>query len=106
MTRFEQIRSLYAELRRATGDRHSPRVLLACAESLAELFTGAVDAPEFSLHAGGVSFDRWGVDRVFADGGWRLLARDCDPDIDPYEDALDAIDVRRIIAGFEQEAYA
>jgi hypothetical protein len=106
MIRSEQIRSLYAELRRSTGDRHTPRVLLACAESLVELFGGSTEAPAFELRAGGVSFDRWGIDRVIADGGWRVLARECDPDIDPCEDALDSIDVRRIIAGFEQEAYA
>jgi hypothetical protein len=106
MIRSEQIRSLYAELRRSTGDRHTPRVLLACAESLVELFAGSTEGPAFDLRAGGVGFDRWGIDRALADGGWRVLARECDFDIDPSEDALDVIDVRRIIAGFEQEVYA
>ena len=77
MNRSAQIREVYAELRRALGTRISELEALENAAAIVNLFVlGEEDEPRFGLRIGGTPFDQWGVDTVFADGGWRLLGRE------------------------------
>jgi hypothetical protein len=106
MTRSRQIFSIYAVLRRTLGDTFSPRLIMACAVSVVDLFLGSNEDPEFELRTGGVSFCRWALDRALADGGWRVLALEGYGEGEPGEDEMDRVDVKRIISQIEMEAYA
>jgi len=106
MRESQQIAAVYLELRRALPGDLSPRLLMACAASLTELFSGAIDEPAFELRSGFTPFGQWSLDSAFADGGWRVLAHERHTDLFPDEDELDAVDVRKVISRMEMEAYA
>lgn len=77
MNRSAQIREVYAELRRALGRGINELEALEHSAAIVNLFVlGDDDEPEFSLRTGGIPFDQWALDTVFADGGWRVLGRE------------------------------
>lgn len=77
MNRSSQIREIYAELRRALGGRINELEALEYAAAIVNLFVlEDEDEARFDLRVGGIPFDQWGIDTVFADGGWRLLERE------------------------------
>ena len=73
MSRPQQIRAVFQELRQALGDQFSAGDLLKRAASLVDLFTVKDDASRFELRTGGVPFDEWNLNAAMADGGWRIL---------------------------------
>lgn len=74
MNRSKRIRAVYQELRTATGGKVPSGELLGYADQLVGIFFNE-DVPTFSLRTGGQRFDSWSLDRVMADGGWRVLDR-------------------------------
>lgn len=76
MRQSEKVRAVYAELRRAVGPRAPAAEVLACAASLVELFAVDEGMPAYEIREGREPFDCLPVDRVLADGGWRMLARE------------------------------
>lgn len=106
MNRSRQVREIFLELRASLGDQVSASELLASAASLVALFDKEADEPKFGLRTGGVPFSQWAVDRGMADGGWRVLATEWHNDVDPNEDEMDRIDVRRMLSTMDMEAFA
>lgn len=96
MNRSQRVVEVYRELRQelawaSSGD------LLACAASLVELWARE-DEPHFDTHVGPAPYEEWAVDAAFADGGWRVLARETAPcDYEPEdEDCRFARTVRQL----------
>ena len=106
MNRPQQIRSVFSELRAVLGDDVSSRELLEAAYSLVELVEDEESGPGFSLRIGGQPFAHWSLDRVFADGGWKLLAGEYRGGTSPDDDLADLVDVKKVFSQFESEAYA
>ena len=106
MTESQQIAAVYLELRRSLQGDVSPRLVMACAASLTELFSGAIDDPAFELRSGFTPFGQWSLDSAFADGGWRVLAHERHTDRSPDEDELDAVDFRKVMSRMETEDFA
>jgi len=105
MYRNNRILALYAELREVTGEEHTPRLLMACAESLEELVNGSPDAPEFSLRQGGLSMEARGLDRMLEEGSWALAGSGYWEDDDPTADCADTINTRSMFASIESGAF-
>jgi hypothetical protein len=105
MQRNRRILAVYAELREFTGEEYTPRLLMACAESLEELVNGSAEAPEYSLRQGGLSLEARGVDRVFKEGGWALAGSGYWEDDDPTADCADTINLRSMFSSIECEAF-
>lgn len=76
MRQSEKVRAVYVELRGAVGPRASAAEVLAIAASLVELFSVDEGMPSYDLREGRQPFDMLPVDRVMADGGWRMLSRE------------------------------
>ena len=72
MTRPEQVRAIFHELRRTVGGNASAREILVCADSLVALFSQD-DEPHFDTRVGSLPFENWAMDVAMADGGWRIL---------------------------------
>lgn len=106
MSRPQQVRRIFAELRTAFGSNVPSRDLLEAAGALVELYGKDPNEPHFELRIGGTPFHRWAVDRAFADGGWRVLAIESHGDTPPDEDELDFVDVKKLFSQFESGAYA
>jgi len=105
MYRNNRILALYAELREATGEEYSPRLLMACAESLEELLNGSPETPEYSLRQGGLSLEARGLDCVLEEGGWALAGSGYWEDDDPTADCADTINTRSMFASIESGAF-
>jgi len=105
MYRSNRILALYAELREVTGEEYTPRLLMACAESLEELVNGSPEAPEYSLRKGGLSLEARGVDRVLEEGSWALAGSGYWEDDDPTADCADTISTRSMFASIESGAF-
>lgn len=101
MNRSKRVLALYAELSEEVGEEFTPRVLMACAESLDELVNGAANAPEYSLRQGGLSLAARGVDRVLTEASWALAANGPWED-DPSADRADAFNSRSMFASIER----
>ena len=101
MYRSKRILALYAELSDGVGDEFTPRVLMACAESLDELVNGAAEAPKYSLRQGGLSLEARGVDHVLNEASWALAANGPWED-DPSADGADTINTRSMFASIER----
>jgi hypothetical protein len=106
MNRSRQVREIYEELRASVGIKVSPAELLAAAASLVALFDRGAEEPGFELRRGGLPFAQWAVDRMFADGGWRVLAMERHEGIEPDEDEMDRVDARRVLSEIEMGAMA
>jgi len=65
---------VYQELRRASKGSVASGDLLDYASQLVDSFFEE-EKPRFDFRLGGQQFDAWGLDAVFADGGWRVLNR-------------------------------
>jgi hypothetical protein len=76
MSRPQQIREVFSELRAALGQRIAPGEALECAAMLVDLFAEDDDGMHFSLRTGGVPFEMRALDVAFADGGWRVLCQE------------------------------
>lgn len=75
MRRADAVRKVYRELRHSLGETFSASETLELAHALVETSDDTHDEPRFSLRTGKVPFDELGLDKVFEDGGWRVLAR-------------------------------
>jgi len=75
MNRPSIVREIYAELRHVADPDLTAGELLRAAASIADAYESATAEhdPGLTYHTGGVSFDRWPLDRAMADGGWRIL---------------------------------
>ena len=104
MYRNNRILALYAQLRESAGDEFTPRVLMACAESLEDLVNGSADAPEYTLRQGGLSLEARGVDCVFEERCWALAGNGHWEYDDPTADCADNIDTRSVFASIERGA--
>ena len=105
MYRNNRILALYTELREVTGEEHTPRLLMACAESLEELVNGSPEAPEYSLRQGGLSLEARGLDRMLEEGSWTLAGSGYWEDDDPTADCADTINTRSMFASIESGAF-
>lgn len=105
MYRNHRILALYAEFREVTGEEYTPRLLMACAESLEELFNGSTDGPEYDLRQGGVSLEARGSDFVMKEGGWALAGTGYWEEDDPTADCADTINIRSMFASIESGAF-
>ena len=105
MYRNNRILALYAELREVTGEEYTPRLLMACAESLEELVNGSPEAPEYSLRQGGLSLEARGLDRMLEEGSWALAGSGYWEDGDPTADCADTINTRSMFASIESGAF-
>lgn len=105
MHRTNRIFALYAELSEVTGDEYTPRLLMACAESLEELFNGSTDGPEYDLRQGGVSLEARGSDYVMEKGGWALAGSGYWEDDDPTADWADTINMRSMFTSMESGVF-
>lgn len=82
MNQPKKIRSVYNELRIATDDSTSSLELLDCAGLLVDLFSESNEGPRCEIRTGGVPFDEWSLDKVFADGGWRVMGREYEKELE------------------------
>jgi hypothetical protein len=105
MRRNKRVLTLYAELSDYLGEEFTPRVLMACAESLEELVNGSSDAPEYSLRQGGLSLEARGLDCVLGAEGWALNGSGFWEDDDPTADCADTINTRSMFASIERGAF-
>ena len=105
MYRNNRILALYAELREVTGEEYTPRLLMACAESLEEMMNGSPEAPEYSLRQGGLSQEARGLDRVLEEGSWALAGSGYWEEDDPTADCADTINIRSMFASIESGAF-
>jgi hypothetical protein len=105
MYRNNRILALYAELREVTGEEYTPRLLMACAESLEEMMNGSPEAPEYSLRQGGLSLEARGLDRVLEEGSWALAGSGYWEEDDPTADCADTINIRSMFASIESGAF-
>lgn len=101
MNHSKRVLALYAELTEGLGEEFTPRVLMACAESLDELVNGAANEPMYSLRQGGWSLEARGTDSVLREASWALAANDPWED-DPSSDAADTINSRSMFASIER----
>ncbi len=105
MYRNKRILALYAELRETTGEEYTPRLLMACAESLDELMNGSPKGSEYSLREGGLSLEARGMDCVLEEGSWALAGSGYWEDDDPTADCADTINTRSMFASIESGAF-
>ena len=75
MNRPRKIRLIYSELRRALGHEFASHQVLRSAARLVEIFEDGAAAPSGHRDQR-PKFDELPLDKVFADGGWRILARE------------------------------
>jgi hypothetical protein len=87
MNRPQRVRAVYQELRRASNGSVASGDLLDYASQLVDSFFEE-EKPRFDLRLGGRPFDGWGLDTVFADGGWRVLDRHPIRTFDGEEEAV------------------
>jgi len=104
MYRSNRIIALYAELHESMGEEFTPRVLMACAESLEELVNGSPDGPEYSLREGGLSLEARGLDRMLEERSWALAGTGYWENDDPTADCADTIDTQSMFASIERGA--
>lgn len=105
MHRNNRIFALFTELSEVAGDEYTPRLLMACAESLEELFNGSVEGPEYDLRKGGVSLEDRGSDFVMKKGCWSLAGNGYWEDDDPTADWADTINMKSMFTSIESEAF-
>ncbi len=105
MYRNNRILALYAELREVTGEEYTPRLLMACAESLEELVNGSPEAPEYSLRQGGLSLEARGLDRMLEEGSWALAGSGYWEDDDPTAACAETLKTRSMFASIESGAF-
>lgn len=105
MHRNKRILALYAELSEEVGKEFTPRLLMACAESLDELVNGTPAAPEYSHRQGGLSLEARGLDRMLEEGSWALAGSGYWEDDDPTADCADTINTRSMFASIESGAF-
>ena len=101
MNHSKRVLALYAELSEGVGEEFTPRVLMACAESLDELVNGAANEPVYSLRQGGRCLALRGVDSVLNEITWALAANSSWED-DPSADVADTINSRSMFASIER----
>jgi hypothetical protein len=73
MNRPQKVHQVFAELRRALGNEIPAIELLQFAARLVDDTRKATGGGEKNIAA--TSFDELPLDEVFADGGWRMMAR-------------------------------
>ena len=105
INRNKRILAMYAELREVTGESYTPRLLMACAESLDELVNGSPEAPEYSLRQGGMSLEARGLDYALEEGSWELAGSGFWEDDDPTADCADIINTRSMFASIERGVF-
>jgi hypothetical protein len=69
MNQLAKVKAIYRELRQSVG-------VMACAASMAELFSVDEEESLFDTRLGCQPFDMMAVDVALADGGWRKLSRE------------------------------
>jgi hypothetical protein len=105
MNRPQRVRAVYQELRRASNGSVASGDLLDYASQLVDCFFQE-EKPSFDLRLGGLPFDGWRIDVVFADGGWRVLARHSIRTFDGDEEAVNDPLPRRELEALGLEMYA
>lgn len=105
MNRIKRVLALYAEIREVVGEEYSPRLVMACAESLEELANGSPAPAEYSLNQGGFSIEARGLDCVLEEANWLLAGSGYWEDDDPTADCADTINTRSIFASIESGAF-
>ncbi len=105
MHRNKRVLALYAELSEGVGEEFTPRVLMACAESLEELVNGSPEAPKYSQRQGGLAREARGLDRMLEEGNWALAGSGYWEDDDPTADYADTINTRLMLASIESGVF-
>jgi hypothetical protein len=81
-----KIRQVFVELRYALGTEIPAIELLQLATRLVDATRTPVIGDDDKIVELRASNDQLPLDEAFADGGWRIMARDCAYDIDHFED--------------------
>ena len=76
MNRPHRVRKVYDELRRSLGNRFPSHEILRTAARLVDLFGGREGHSGVRHGAPRPTFEELPLDKAFADGGWRILARE------------------------------
>jgi hypothetical protein len=105
MNRPQRVRAVYQELRHASHGSVASGDLLDYAAQLVDSFFKE-ETPRFDLRLGGRPLDVWGLDAVFADGGWRVLDRYPIHTFDSAEEAVNDPLPRRELESLGLEMYA
>jgi hypothetical protein len=83
-----KIRQVFAELRYALGNEIPATELLGLAAKLIDATREPSVRDNDGLVSARSSIDELPLDKAFADGGWRIMARDRVSDSDHFEDDL------------------
>lgn len=76
MTRPQEIRKIYFELRAEIGEDVSSQELLRLADALLKLREGRELGIGLRVADQRRTFDELGIDEAFSDGGWRVMNRE------------------------------
>lgn len=93
--RPQQIRDVFAELRRAVGDIAPAGELLRAASELVGLFhADEFEEASCSMHLGGLPFECWSVDRVMGHATWRVVGFESDLFDEVRNEERDPVSIR------------
>src|SRR5579871_2242284 len=76
--RPDKVRQIYAELRRSLGAAMPAIELLRLAAALVEASHSTFVDDEYSAYQRELANGQLPLDEAFADGGWRMMERECD----------------------------
>ena len=96
MSRPHRVRKVYGELRRSLRDRFPSHEILKTAARLVDLFDGREGHSGIRHGTPRPTFEELPLDKAFADGGWRILAREYSLFVEVYSE-----DPRNLTVGRE-----
>ena len=76
MKRTRKVHRIYLVLRHFLGDQLPAHVVLKASSAMVELFSRREPFKRLRLENAPPTFDELPLDEAFADGGWRVLARE------------------------------
>ncbi len=106
MNRPDRVRKVYGELRRALGDQFPSHEILRTAARLVDIFDGREGHSGIRHGAPRPTFEELPLDKAFADGGWRILARESSLFVEEFSEDPQELMVRRELKSFGMELAA
>ncbi len=106
MNRPDRVRKVYGELRRALGDQFPSHEILRSAARLVDLFGGREGHSGIRHGTPRPTFEELPLDKAFADGGWRVLARESSLLFEMFSEDPRELAVRRELRSLGMELAA
>lgn len=103
MSRPKKVRQVYIELRLALGDEVCAHDLLRSAAMLVDIFDGREVHPGIRHGTPRPTFEELPLDKAFADGGWRVLARESSLLAEVFSEDPQDLAVRRELKSLRME---